>query len=188
MMRQLVVRNRSFRRFEQGTAISKQTLRELVELARLSPSAANLQNLRFWLIDSPNSEVFKCLKWANYLKQWDGPLEGERPAAYIIVLTPINCSKYSYIDTGIACQSIMLGATEIGLGGCMIAAVDREKLHQVQGIPNDYEIALVLALGVPAEEVVIDDLSPGDNIEYWRDERDRHHVPKRILDTLILNR
>ena len=89
---------------------------------------------------------------------------------------------------GVIIFMVVLGATEIGLGGCMIAAVDREKLHQVQGIPNDYEIALVLALGVPAEEVVIDDLSPGDNIEYWRDERDRHHVPKRILDTLILNR
>ncbi len=187
MMRQLVARNRSYRRFEQGTAISKQTLRDLVDLARLSPSAANLQTLRFWLIEHPHGILFESLKWANYLKDWDGPEEGERPAAYIVVLCARNCSKFSYIDAGIACQSIVLGATELGLGGCMIAAVDKDKVHEALQIPKEWEIVLVLALGVPAEEVVIDNIAPGGNIEYWRDERDRHHVPKRELDTLILN-
>lgn len=186
-MRQLVVRNRSYRRFEQGTAITKQTLRDLIDLARLSPSAANLQTLRFWLVDHPHSAMFESLKWANYLKDWDGPVEGERPAAYIVVLCARNCSKFSYIDTGIACQSILLGATEIGLGGCMMAAVDRDKVHKALQIPKEWEIVLVIALGVPAEEVVIENITPGGNIEYWRDERDRHHVPKRELDTLILN-
>lgn len=186
-MRQLIVRNRSYRRFEQNTAISKQTLRDLVELARLSASAANLQNLRFWLVEHPHSGVFESLKWANYLKDWKGPMEGEQPAAYIVVLSTRNCSKYDFIDTGIACQSILLGATELGLGGCMLAAVDRENVHRVLQIPNQWEIVLVIALGVPAEEVVLDTIPPGGNIEYWRDERDRHHVPKRELDTLILN-
>jgi hypothetical protein len=105
MIRQLVVRNRSYRRFKEQTRISKQTLRDLVELARVSASAANLQNLRYWLVDHPDQRLFDCLKWANYLKDWDGPIPGERPSAYIVILAPRCCSKYSFIDTGIACQS-----------------------------------------------------------------------------------
>ncbi|MCK9333134.1 MAG: nitroreductase family protein [Candidatus Cloacimonetes bacterium] len=187
MIRQLVLRNRSYRRFDEKQLISKQTLRDLVALARYSPSAANLQNLRYWLVDTPHAGLFKCLKWANYLKNWNGPAEGERPVAYIIVFAPTSCSKYCYVDTGIACQSILLGATELGLGGCMIAAIDKEKLRQLISIPSNLDIMLVLALGVPAEEVVIDDINSSGNIEYWRDERNRHHVPKYDLDTLILN-
>jgi nitroreductase len=187
MIHQLVVRNRSFRRFKQHTPISKQTLRDLVDLARVSASAANLQNLRYWLVDNPHEGLFKCLKWANYLKDWDGPADGEHPAAYIVVLAPVSCSTFCYIDTGIACQSMLLGATELGIGGCMIAAVDRDKVHEVLAIPNKWEIVLVIALGVPDEEVVIDSIGPDGNIEYWRDEQDRHHVPKLDLNTLILN-
>nr|MDK2850611.1 hypothetical protein [Candidatus Cloacimonadota bacterium] len=187
MIRQLVHRNRSYRRFDQSKSISKQTLRDLVDLARLSASAANLQNLRFWLVDHPDNDVFSCLRWANYLKNWDGPMEGERPAAYIIVLGPQNFTKFTSFDAGIACQSILLGATEIGLGGCILASVDKEKLQKLEGIPSDWEIMLVIALGVPAEEVVIDNIGEGGNIEYYRDEKGRHHVPKRDLDILILN-
>ncbi|MDD4277119.1 MAG: nitroreductase family protein [Candidatus Cloacimonetes bacterium] len=187
MFRQLVLRNRSYRRFDQSKSISKQTLRELVDFARLSPSAANLQNLRFWLVDHPHDGLFESLRWANYLKNWDGPMKGEQPAAYIIVLGPQSCTKFHYMDTGIACQSMLLGATEIGLGGCMIASVDREKVQKIFGIPEEWEILLVIALGVPAETVVVDQMGSDENIEYWRDEKDRHHVPKRNLDTLILN-
>ncbi len=187
MVRQLVLRNRSYRRFDESQKISKQTLRDLVDLARLSASAANLQNLRFWLVDHPNDGVFGCLRWANYLKDWEGPLQGERPSAYIIILGPCKFTKFTSYDVGIACQSMLLGATEIGLGGCMIASVDKDKLHKLQNIPPDWEIMLVLALGVPSEEVVIDTIGVGENIEYYRDEKGRHHVPKRDLDTLILN-
>ncbi|MCB5253383.1 MAG: nitroreductase family protein [Candidatus Cloacimonadaceae bacterium] len=187
MFRQLVLRNRSYRRFDQSKSVSKQTLRDLVDFARLSPCAANLQSLRFWLVDHPHDRLFDCLRWANYLKNWEGPMEGERPSAYIIVLAPQSCTKYHYIDTGIACQSMLLGATEIGLGGCMLAAVDREAVQKIFDIPSQWEILLVIALGVPAETVVVDQIGSDQNIEYWRDERDRHHVPKRSLDTLILN-
>lgn len=188
MFSQLVLRNRSYRRFDQSKSVSQQTLRDLVDYARLSPSAANLQNLRFWLVDHPHEGLFDSLRWANYLKNWDGPREGERPAAYIIVLAPRQCTKFHYIDSGIACQSMLLGATEIGLGGCMMASVDRDKVHKIFGISDqEWEILLVIALGVPAEVVVVDRLGSSENIEYWRDEKDRHHVPKRNLDTLILN-
>lgn len=189
MIRQLVMRNRSYRRFHESKVITRQTLRELVDLARLSPSAANLQNLRFWLVESGSlcELVFPCLKWANYLKDWEGPQFGERPSAYILVLAPHNVTKFHYYDCGIACQSMLLGATDWGMGGCMIASMDRERLKRDLELPENIEIMLAVALGYPAEEVVIDTINNDGNIEYWRDERDRHHVPKLDLNTLILN-
>jgi nitroreductase len=189
MIRQLVLHSRSYRRFYESKTINRQTLRDLVDLARLSPSAANMQKLRYWIIESGTdcAKVFPCLKWANYLKDWDGPQYGERPSAYILVLAPHNATKFHYFDCGIASQSIMLGAASLGMGGCMIASMDRERLNRELGLPQGMEIMLTLALGYPAEEVVVDTIGAEGNIEYWRDEKDRHHVPKLDLNTLILN-
>lgn len=188
MFRDIVLRNRSYRRFDQKKRISLDMLSDIVEFARISPSAANLQTLRFWLVReySACETVFKSLKWANYLHDWNGPLEGEKPAAYILVLAPHNCTKFTFIDAGIVCQTMLLGAVEKGLGGCMIASVDRDQVHQDLELPMHKEILMVIALGVPTEQVVIDNIELDGNIEYWRDEKDRHHVPKHNLGTLIL--
>lgn len=164
-----------------------ETLRELVELARFSPSAANLQPLKFLLVSSPETcaRVFPALAWAGYLQDWDGPAEGERPSAYIVILGDTRIRAHIDCDHGIAAQSIMLGAVERGLGGCLIGSVDRERLRQELDIPAHFEILLVLALGEPAEKVVLDDAEPGGDIRYWRDASGVHHVPKRPLDELI---
>jgi nitroreductase len=120
------------------------------------------------------------------LSRWSGPAEGERPSAYIVILGDTELSKSFGCDHGIAAQSIMLGATERGLGGCMIGSIDRPKLRQVLDIPERYEILLILALGKPAETVVLEDVGPDGDIKYYRDDEDVHHVPKRTLDELIL--
>jgi hypothetical protein len=124
--------------------------------------------------------------WAGYLSRWSGPAEGERPSAYIVILGDTELRKGFGCDHGIAAQSIMLGATERGLGGCMIGSIDRPKLRQVLDIPERYEILLVLALGKPAETVVLEDVGPDGDIKYYRDDEDVHHVPKRTLGELIL--
>jgi len=125
MIRDLVRKNRSYRRFYQEVAIELQTLRELVDLARLSASAANIQPLKYILSCEPqkNALIFPHLAWAGYLKDWTGPCEGERPAAYIIILGDTQISQSFGCDHGIAAQSILLGATEKGLGGCIIGTV-----------------------------------------------------------------
>jgi nitroreductase len=120
------------------------------------------------------------------LSRWSGPAEGERPSAYIVILGDTELRKDFGCDHGIAAQSIMLGATERGLGGCMIGSIDRPKLRQVLDIPERYEILLILALGKPAETVVLEDVGPDGDIKYYRDEDDVHHVPKRTLGELIL--
>lgn len=189
MIRDLVVKSRSYRRFYQEEAISMETLRELVDLARLSPSARNAQPLKYILScdAEKNAVIFKYLAWAGYLKGWGGPVEGERPAGYIIILGDTEISATFGCDHGIVVQSMLLGAAEKDLGGCMIGSVQRPGLQEALNIPPRYEILLVLALGKPKEIVQIDPVGPTGDIKYWRDESQVHHVPKRALDDLILD-
>jgi nitroreductase len=121
------------------------------------------------------------------LKDWPGPVEGERPAAYIVVLADPRASQaYIGVDHGLAIQNILLGAVERGLGGCIIASVQRERLRQTLAIPEGYELLAVVALGAPKETVVVEPVGPDGDIKYWRDAAGVHHVPKRSLDELIL--
>ena len=188
MLKDLVLKNRSYRRFYQEVVVELKTLRELVDLARLSASALNLQPLKYVLSCEPqkNALIFPHLGWAGYLKDWPGPAEGERPSAYIIILGDTEISRAFGCDHGIAAQSILLGATERGLGGCMIATVKRQELSQVLGIAPRCEILLVIALGKPKETVVIEKVGPDGDVKYWRDSQSGHHVPKRALDDIII--
>jgi nitroreductase len=188
VIRDLILKNRSYRRFYQEVDIKLETLGELVDLARLSASARNAQPLKYILSREPqrNSLVFPHLAWAGYLTDWSGPCEGERPSAYIIILGDTEISRFLDYDAGIAAQSIMLGATEKGLGGCIIAAIDREELRKALEIPPRYEILLVLALGKPKEKVVIETVGPDGDTKYWRDSEGVHHVPKRPLNDIII--
>jgi len=187
VLQDLTTKSRSYRRFWQEVAIEQQTLRELVDLARLSPSAGNMQPLRYILSCDPekNGLIFQNLVWARYLN-WSGPPEGERPSGYIIILEDKKVEHPLHCDHGIAAQSILLGATEKGLGGCILGAINKSNLRQMLNIPDDYEILLVLALGKPKERVVLERLEPGGGVEYWRDTEGVHHVPKRALDDIIL--
>lgn len=188
MVKDLVMKNRSYRRYFEDHKIEMETLRELVDLARLSASAANKQPLKYILScdTKKNNMIFPHLGWAAYLKDWPGPDKGERPSAYIIVLLDTLISKSPWCDHGIVAQSILLGATEKGLGGCMIASIKRNQLREALDIPGKLEILLVVALGKPREEVKIEKVEAEEDIEYWRDKDDVHHVPKRLLDDIIL--
>jgi nitroreductase len=187
-LQDLVLKNRSYRRFHQDVPVTLDTLRALVDLARLSASGSNLQPLKYIVSCDPatNARIFPHTRWAGYIKDWGGPREGERPAAYVVILGDTEIAKNFGCDHGIAAQSIMLGATERGLGGCMIGSIDRDGLHQTLNIPQRYEILLILALGQPKETVVIEDLGPDGSIKYYRDAQAVHHVPKRSLADLLV--
>ena len=188
MIEELIKHNRSYRRFHQEHPVDLATLKGLVNLGRLSASGANLQPLKYILSCDleQNAKIFSCLTWAAYLKDWKGPEEGEQPAAYIVVLCDTAISKDAGCDHGIACQSILLGAREKGLGGCMLGSINREALRDQLNISKQYNILLVVAVGKPKEEVVIDKVGADGSIRYWRDEQDVHHVPKRELDDIIV--
>jgi nitroreductase len=188
MIRDLILSNRSCRRFDEGFVVERRTLEELVDLARLCASAANLQPLKYVLScdAQKNARIFPHLAWAAYLKDWGGPPPGERPSAYLIILGDTAISHSFGCDHGIAAQSVLLGAREKGLAGCMIGLIQREELRQELNIPAQYEILLVLALGKPREQAVIDEVGPTGDIKYWRDNAGVHHVPKRSLIELIV--
>ncbi len=183
--RNLVRSTRSIRRFREERRISVDSLLQLVDAARLAPCAANLQKLRFSVVEDREicAEVFPALNWAGYLEDWDGPGPGERPAAYVVIHAPIGESGFTRVDVGVAAAYIVLQAGAEGLGACMIMSFDREGVAAAVGSPEGYRPLLVVALGEPAEKVVLED--PSDSIEYWRDENSVHHVPKLPLDRIL---
>lgn len=188
MFYDLIVSNRSYRRFYEEHSISRERLIELVDYGRLSPSGANKQPLKYIISGEKekNATIFAHLLWAGYLKDWAGPEEGERPSGYIIILQDKNIGP-SGVDHGIAAQSIMLGARSMELGGCIIQNVRRDELRAALHIADQYEILIVLALGKPKEVVIIDEIEDGEDIKYWRDDNQEHHVPKRKLQDIILD-
>ncbi|MGD0660164.1 MAG: nitroreductase family protein [Syntrophorhabdales bacterium] len=188
MMQDLVKKSRSFRRFQEERPIEEHTLVSLIELARLIPSAHNMQPLKYVLSHTRerNELIFSTLKWAVYLKDWPGPAEGEHPAGYVVILGDREISESVPWDYPIAAQTIALGAAEIGLGACILASIDKKRLAETVKIPARYQIFLVVALGYPKETVVIDEMREG-NFKYWRDDAGVHHVPKRNLKELILD-
>lgn len=189
MFKDLIAKNRSYRRFFEQERVSEETLLSLVDYARLSASGANKQTLRYLISfeKEANEKIYPTLGWAAYLTDWKGPEAGERPSAYIIMLQDKNDKMVAGVDHGIAAQSILLGAVEKGLGGCLIGNIHRSKLQESLNIPEEYEILLVVALGKPKEVVVIDEIDEGEDIRYWRDENQVHHVPKRKLADIVLN-
>jgi len=189
MFKDLVLRCRSYRRFDQSVAISRETLEELLELARLAASGANHQPLKYLLYHSPQdcAKVFETLAWAGALKDWAGPEEGEQPTGYVVIVHDTTISHAAGVDHGIAAQNILLGAVDKGLGGCMLGAINRKKLRANLELDERYEILLVVALGKPAETVVVETVGADGQTAYWRDERSVHHVPKRALSDLMLN-
>ena len=186
MLKDLVVRTRSYRRFFQDVPVSMEILREVIDLARLAPSGSNLQSLRYLLSneEEKNQRIFNTLRWAGYLKEWPGPNECERPTAYIIMLK--EQKQPVFWDHGLAAQTILLGLTEKGFGACQFSNIDREVLRAELRIPDEYEILMVLAIGKPKEIVVLEELDESGNVRYWRDEQGVHHVPKRKLDDFII--
>ncbi len=190
MLKDLILKNRSTRKYYQEEPVSRETLLELVDLARLSASGANRQLLKYYLSSEPekNDIIF------HHIGLGGNPPEGERPSAYIIILNDTALGTYRSpnpehpnIDHGIAAQSILLGATEKGLGGCMVGIVKRKELRKALNIPERYEILLVLTIGKPKVTFVIEVLEPNsENVKGWWDERGRYHVPKRKLEDIVI--
>ena len=186
-LEEMVAKNRSYRRFDGSHQVGEDLLRDLVALARITPSAANRQPLKYVLCCSPewNEEIFDTLGWAGYLPEWGGPGPMERPTAYIVVLVDKALANSPDVDVGIAAQTMLLAAVERGLGGCMLANVQKQALSETLELPENLAIALVIALGKPVEEVVLEDLPAGGSVRYYRDLTQVHHVPKRVIGELI---
>ncbi len=190
-MQEIIAKTRTFRRFNQKEPISMATLHELIDLARLGGSARNGQPWQYMAVNAPEicARIFPYLGWAGYLTDWKGPVEGERPSAYILCLLNNNRLKGSeaeaQFDLGVATQNLLLGAMEKRIGGCRIGAFNPQ-LASLFTIPDFLRISLVVALGKPRETVIIEECKTDDDVRYWRDEHGVHHVPKRALQSCLV--
>lgn len=188
MLKEFVNKNRSYRKFKAKQTIPYDTLESFINLARVTPSSKNLQPLKYLLLNNKEDTdfIFERLKWAWYLKDWNGPTEEERPPAYIVMLLDKNLNDNAMIDAGIAAQTILLGAVEQELGGCIIRTVNRYEIQRHFNLPENLEIILVIALGKPDQIVKLTEFDQDQSIEYFEDENKVHFVPKRSLKEVII--
>lgn len=190
MLTELVVKNRSYRGFDRSRRVTREELEEMVSCARLTPSAVNRQPLKYALswTDEVNRRIQPLTAWAGLLKPGRVlPEAGHEPVAFIVMCVDTRiCAdpRGADRDLGIAAQTILLRAVEMGLGGCMIGAFKPE-IKTALALPEYAHPALVLAIGKPDETVLLEDA--GDSVAYYRDENDVHHVPKRTLSSILLS-
>ncbi len=187
MIDNLIKKTRSYRRFDATRAVTEEEFLKMVEGARCSGSSANRQRIRFAFVNDKETcdAIFGNVAFAGYLKDWSGPAENERPTAYLALMCKEETIDTSLaIDIGIAAQSMLLCATEMGLGGCMIRSFKKTEVDRILG-KEGYNTALVIAIGKPTERVYLTDVIDGD-IKYFRDGNDDHAVPKRSLDELVI--
>ena len=187
--KELVRKNRSYRRFDASKPVGEDILADIIDTARMTPSGANRQTVRFWLVNTKSEcdKVFSTLKWAGYLSDWNGPTEHERPTAYVIMLNDKSITKASTYDDGIIAQTITLAAVEKRLGCCILQACNSKELFRLFNIDEEkYDFSSVIAIGTPVETVVLENMKNGD-VRYYRDEKQIHHVPKRTLEELVIS-
>ena len=188
MFRELVLKNRSYRAFDESRKLTREELLELVDLARLTPSSANRQPLKYhiaWEADKV-AEIQGLTKWAAALPQLNLPRSGKRPTAFIVICQDMSVNSAFLVDVGIAAQTMLLAAAEKGLGGCMIGNFPKDKMAELLKLPEKVEPKLVVAIGKPAEEIVLCEVGEDGKTNYYRDEAGTHYVPKRKLDDILL--
>ena len=192
ILKELLKSDRSYRRFDETQRIRREVLLKLIELTRYCASGRNLQPMKYYIANDTVilDKIFPVLKWAGYLTDWDGPGEGERPTAYIIQCLDTSITKNYLCDDGIQLQAITLGAVADGLGCCIIKSFNVIKLKEILGLEEYLEPLYVVAIGKPIEKVEIEDkyMDDKNNIKYYRSSDGVHHVPKRILEELIINK
>lgn len=192
ILQELLKTDRSYRRFDENHLIDRETLLKLVELTRYCASGRNLQPMKYYVVNEKEvcDKIFSLLKWAGYLTDWDGPQQGERPTAYLIQCLDTSLTKNYLCDDGLQLQAITLGAVAEGLGCCIIKSFNVLKLKELLRLSENLEPLHVVAIGKPIERVVIEDMDSQDktDIKYYRTSDKIHHVPKRILEDLVINK
>ena len=193
MLIDLIKANRSYRGYNHSRTVTKDELLKMVEAARLCPSSVNMQPLRYFLACDPATvaTIQAETKWAKGLPDIHLPHPGKEPTAFIVICqdTSIdaNLSRFQR-DVGIVAQTMLLTAVEMGLGGCMIGNYDALDVREGLGLPENLQPMLVIALGKPAETIILTDVKEDGNTAYYRDENDVHYVPKRKLEDLLVKK
>lgn len=192
MVKDLILQNRSYRGYDESYAFTREQLMNYVDGARLSASSINIQPLKYFIAyDKADVDKIQTrVKWARQLPQMQLPHPGMCPTGFIVICQDKrisdNLSRFMK-DIGIVAQSILLMAVEEGLGGCMIGNFVAEDIRTALGLSRDLQPMLVIALGKPAETIVLTEVGEDGKTAYYRDENDVHYVPKRSLEDILVN-
>ncbi|MCI6401604.1 MAG: nitroreductase family protein [Candidatus Fimivicinus sp.] len=191
MLIDLLKKNRSYRGYDDSFRIDRSMLEELIDCTRYTASSVNIQPLKYFAASEPETVALiqPLTHWAGKLKELHLPREGHRPTAFIVICQDMSVSDSPTMfqrDIGIAAQTILLAATEKGLGGCMIGSFEKNTLKKALSLPEQIEPMMVLAIGKPDETVLLTEVGPGGSTDYYRDENDVHFVPKRALKDILL--
>lgn len=183
-LNKLLRRNRSYRGYDTSFEVRADQLRRIIETATLCPSARNQQVLRFRpVLRNESDKVLKQIRLGGALPELHLPFPGTEPQAFIVICSTVEESKYVDIDLGIVAQTMLLQATELGLGGICIGAFDHAEIKEALNLP--YEPVLVIAFGRPSEHIELVECSEGDSLTYYRKDG-THYVPKIRVDDLII--
>lgn len=187
----LIAKTRSIRRYKHNEPVTQDMLKYIAQAARFAPSTGNMQRLRLLLVNDERCDaIFNEISFAAHLRPyWQGPAEGERPAAYIVVMTDKEPDINLAIDMGAAAEAMLITARDEGLGGCIFRSFDKEKLGKVLG-KEPYMPAMVISIGYSDEVVIIQDVRnigrPEGDLRYYRDQYGHHIVPKIPLEQMLL--
>ena len=182
---ELLLKNRSTRGYKKAYRVSRAELERITTVCSRIPSARNQQVLRFRLVthDSGADQVLPLVKMGAALPELHLPFPGTEPEAFIVVCSTIEENPMVDIDLGIAAQSMLLKAVEMGLNGLIIAAFNRTKLQEVLALP--YPPLLVLAIGKSDERIELTPIGERESHAYYRKEG-IHYVPKVRAGELII--
>lgn len=192
MVKDLIIKNRSYRGYEESYTFTREQLLEYVDGARLCASSINIQPLKYYIAweKTDVDKIQSRIKWARQLPQLRLPHPGMCPTGFIVICQDRtisdNLDRFMK-DVGIVAQSILLMAVEEGLGGCMIGNFSPAEIREGLDLPEYLHPMLVIALGKPAETVILTEVGEDGNTAYYRDENDVHYVPKRSLKELLIN-
>ena len=189
--KELVKRNRSFRGYDESYRFTKEQLEDYVDTTRYTASSVNMQPLKYFIAYEKEmvDTIQKMTKWARALPDLNLPYVGKRPTGFIVVCQDINISLNTerfMKDVGIVAQTILLQATEEGLGGCMIGNFKKEEVMETLKLDDNLVPLLIIALGKPDEEIVITEIPKSGSTNYYRDKEDVHYVPKRSLGDILI--
>ena len=191
MLKELVIKNRSYRGFDENYSFTREQLESYIDLTRYTASSVNAQPLKYKIVYEKNEveAVRPLTRWARALPDMVLPHPNMHATAFIIIcqdtdISP-NLARYQK-DIGIVAQTITLAAVEDGLGGCMIGNFTPDEVKETLNLAENLTPMLIIALGKPAEEIVIKEIDNGESTKYYRDENDIHYVPKRKLKDILI--
>jgi len=182
------IKQRRTIRFFKQIQVKKQDLIKMVDAARLAPSAANRQQLRFRILQDSGivERVFRETRWGGAVTPRRTPTWGKNaPLTFVVVLAPEKAGCHVYADAGAAIENMMLMAGSLGLGCCWIGSVQHENVKQILNLKEKTEVLYIVAMGYPDEAPVCEDVKKGESVVYYLDAKDQLHIPKLDIDAVI---